>query len=77
MSDFQRCRSTITLGWPLPKDLAATPGLHTRCHLDNDGHDRHEGKGLAEFDFQRWTWFSGDRRTYNCARTDDRAWEIL
>jgi hypothetical protein len=44
--------------------------------LEADGHQEHQGKGLAEFDYQRWHWFTGDRRAYETARTDDAAWEL-
>jgi hypothetical protein len=73
-----RCGSAICLGWhpgvtTEPKD---TVGLHTRCSLEDDGHREHVGKGLAQFDYQRWHWFPGDRRCYISDRTDDHAWEI-
>jgi len=49
--------------------------LDTRCFLD-DGHDgMHEGKGLAQFDYQRMSWFPGDRREYRSDRPDECAWE--
>ena len=73
-----RCATAISLGWypelaSLPSD---TKGLHTRCMLDSDGHTHHIGKGLPQFDYQRWKWLSGDRRTYQTDRTDDAAWEL-
>jgi hypothetical protein len=55
---------------------AETPGLHTRCSLEDDGHKEHIGKGISQFDYQRWHWFTGDRRLYESDRTDDHAWEI-
>jgi len=57
-----------------PRD---TRGLHTRCALLDDGHVEHIGKGMAEFDYQRWHWFSGDRREYTSDRSDTTAWEIV
>lgn len=73
-----RCRTAISLGWCpelrgiKPEDA---PGIHTRCVLDLD-HDEHVGKGLPQFDYQRFHWFTGDRRTYFTDRTDDAAWEL-
>lgn len=73
-----RCTTAISLGW-YPHATAAVPaetrGLHTRCMLDADDHREHIGKGLAEFDYQRWHWFTGDRRCYQTDRTDEAAWE--
>lgn len=73
-----RCRSTISLGWypEVRTSPAETHGLHTRCALEDAEHDKHVGKGLAEFDYQRWNWFTGDRRTYLSDRADERAWEV-
>jgi len=68
----------ISLGW-YPEVVSSpsdTQGLHTRCMLDSDGHTRHIGRGLPEFEYQRWEWFSGDRRTYQTTRNDDMAWEL-
>jgi hypothetical protein len=44
--------------------------------LEDDGHTRHIGKGLPQFDYQRWEWFTGDRRTYQTERTNNAAWEL-
>jgi hypothetical protein len=44
--------------------------------VEDGEHDEHSGKGLAEFDYQRWHWFTGDRRTYFTDRADDHAWEL-
>jgi hypothetical protein len=73
-----RCKSSISLGWypGVPGLPHSTKGLYTRCMLEDDGHTEHVGKGLAQFDYQRWTWFTGDRRTYESDRSDERAWEI-
>jgi hypothetical protein len=73
-----RCRSTIALGWypEVGSTPEVTPGLHTRCSVQDEDHEMHEGKGLAEFDYQRWQWFSGDRRCYQSDREDVRAWEL-
>jgi hypothetical protein len=73
-----RCKNAISLGWypELATPPANTPGLHTRCSLDDDGHTQHIGKGLPQFDYQRWNWFTGDRRTYETDRADERAWEV-
>jgi hypothetical protein len=76
MSD--RCRSAISLGWypGLITAPADTAGLHTRCSLDDgDGHQEHVGKGLAVYDYQRWHWFTGDRRTYETDISNEHAWE--
>jgi hypothetical protein len=76
---MRRCTNALSLGWhtgvgTLP---AETHGLHTRCSLDaDDGHDEHIGMGLAEFEYQRWFWYTGDRRTYDSERDDERAWEL-
>jgi len=43
--------------------------------LEDDGHTTHIGKGLAQFDYQRWQWFTGDRRTYETDKTNEHAWE--
>jgi hypothetical protein len=60
--------------------------LHTRCSLP-DGHNElnmelagehfagHEGRGLAEFPYQRIRWLRGDRREYETERDDVHAWE--
>lgn len=78
MSRENRCPVAISMGW-YPERSTSPPetrGLHTRCMLEADGHTEHQGKGLAEFDYQRWQWFTGDRRAYETDRTDDRAWEL-
>lgn len=53
--------------------------LTTRCmlppHLDHSL--EHIGRGLAEFDYQRWHWYAGDRREFRTDRTDEHAWEDL
>jgi hypothetical protein len=74
-----RCRTAISLGWypgvaTVPADTA---GLHTRCIGDaNDGHTEHEGVGLPQFArYQRFHWFTGDRRCYETDRTDEVAWD--
>jgi hypothetical protein len=72
-----RCPYAISLGWypEVGTSPADSKGLHSRCLLEDDGHQKHEAKGLAEFDYQRWHWFTSDRRTYRTERTDDHAWE--
>ena len=51
------------------------PTLHTRCHRDA-GHAElsHEGKGLAQFPYQRVEWWPGDRREYRTDRPDPYSW---
>ena len=73
-----RCRSAIALGWypGVPTSPGETPGLHTRCSLEDDGHTAHVGKGLAAYDYQTWHWFMGDRRSYETNRGDERAWQV-
>jgi len=72
-----RCPYAISLGWhpAITTPPAQTAGLHSRCMLEPDGHTKHAAKGLAQFDYQRWYWFTNDRRTYTTERTDDAAWE--
>jgi hypothetical protein len=50
--------------------------LTTRCQKE-DGHhgEKHEGKGLQEFAYQRISWFAGDRREFKTERTDEFAWD--
>lgn len=74
-----RCRTAISLGWY--PELAAPPentsGIHTRCTRETDGHIDHEGVGLPQFaDYQRFHWFTGDRRCYETDRPDTEAWEL-
>jgi hypothetical protein len=73
----ERCRSAISLGWypGVPTPPADTSGLHTRCMLETVAHDEHIGKGLAQFDYQRFHWFTGDRRTYFTDISNEHAWE--
>lgn len=73
-----RCHNAISLGWFPERGTPPeqTEGLHTRCSLPDDGHREHVGKGLAEYDYQRWHWYTGDRRTYATEIDNDRAWEI-
>lgn len=61
-----RCPWAIQLG-----------ALGTRCALDR-GHTTvlHTGRGLAEFDYQRWSWLAGDHREFLTDRTDIHAWEF-
>ena len=49
--------------------------LTTRCYwvIGHDG--PHEGKGLAEFAYQRVSWLRGDRREFLTERTDEHAWD--
>jgi len=78
ISPSSRCRAAISLGWYPERNTlpAETSGLHTRCMLDDDGHHGHQGKGLAQFDYQRWNWFTDDRRMYQTDRDDEYAWEL-
>jgi len=71
-----RCTSAINLGWntDLLTSPDSTPGIHTRCMLENNNHYEHEGKGLLAY--QRIHWFTGDRRTYQTYKEVDAAWEI-
>lgn len=75
-----RCRSAISMGWypEVRTKQEDTRGLHTRCSLNTvPAHNEHIGKGLSQFDYQRWHWFDGDRRLYETDRTDEHAWEIM
>jgi hypothetical protein len=49
--------------------------LHTRCSKAA-GHpgEEHEGRGLAQFAYQRVSWLRGDRREYETTRDDAHAW---
>lgn len=76
---MSRCTVAISLGWypGIRQSPATVPGIHTRCMLeDDDQHTEHIGKGLPQFDYQRFQWFTGDRRTYETDRTDVAAWEL-
>lgn len=76
--ETDRCAIGISLGWHpgVPMAPSMTPGLHSRCMLEDDGHQEHTAKGLAQFVYQRWHWFSNDRRAYRTDRSDDAAWEL-
>jgi hypothetical protein len=73
-----RCHRAISLGWypEVRTTQSETAGLHSRCLLDENDHIKHEAKGLAQFDYQRWFWFEGDRRAYDTDREDEYAWEL-
>jgi hypothetical protein len=73
-----RCPIAISLGWHpgVKTEPAETPGLHTRCMKEDDGHYEHGGHGLAQFEYQTLSWLNGDRRTYKTEREDIHAWEI-
>ena len=72
MMSEQRCHTAIRFGLH----------LRTRCALE-EGHgvDRlpsdllHEGRGLAQFPYQRIEWLPGDSREYLSERDDVFAWE--
>lgn len=58
-----------------PWAIKAGTTLTTRCSK-TAGHDgKHEGKGLAEFTYQRWDWLPGDRREFETDRVDEYAWD--
>lgn len=51
--------------------------LATRCFYVRDHADAgHLGKGLREFDYQRISWYRGDRREFETDRTDEYSWEV-
>ena len=62
---MKRCASAIKFGTTLA----------TRCHLDAGHGDLHEGRGLAEFPYQRISWLAGHRREFTTDRDDEHAWE--
>lgn len=49
--------------------------LATRCLLQAGHGGSHEGKGLAEFPYQRIHWSYSDRRGFETDRDDEYAWE--
>lgn len=70
-SSLPRCPWAIAVGF----------SLATRCHkpaghVDGDLDATHEGPGLAEFPYQRVSWFAGDRREFETDRDEPHAWGL-
>lgn len=62
-------------GTRCPFAIRFSTTLVTRCFL-NPGHGNvHIGRGLAEFPYQKVSWYAGDRREFETDRDDEHAWE--